>query len=104
MLLDNIVRNRAAILSPWQRYARQGNVYFGFHLAFMFVTSLSFLALAAGFLMINWPWINAERVPMGVEVIRLAIYLLVVLVLWLLATPVLYLVRSSRYRSPSNKR
>ena len=94
VLLDNIVRNRAALALPWQRYAHQGNVWFPVYVGFVAVSSLFFIAVGAGFLALNWSWINGERYPVGSEVLTLAICLVVLLVLWLIYAAVLFLVRS----------
>ena len=94
ILLDNIVRNRAALATPWRRYAHQGNVWFPVYVGLVVVSSIVFIAVGAGFLALNWSWIDAERYPAGPEVLNLAIYSLVSLALWLISVAVLFLVRS----------
>ncbi len=94
VFLDNIVRNRAALAVPWQRYAQQGNVWFLFHLGLM-VVSFLFLATAAGLLFfLNWGWMSTGRDPSGAEVTALVILLLVFGVLGLIGTAIVFLIRT----------
>lgn len=94
IFLDNIVRNRAAISSPWRRYAHQGNIWFLFHIGLILISSLFFLCAAGAFLALNWSWINAERDPDGNEAVILSCLLLVFFVLWIIYAAVMFLIRS----------
>lgn len=94
VFLDNIVRNRAALAEPWQRYAQQGNVWFLFHLGLMIV-SFVFVATAAGlFFFLNWGWMTSGRDPSGAEVTALALLLLVFGVLGLIGMVIVFLIRT----------
>jgi hypothetical protein len=94
MFLDNIVRNRAAIVVPWQRYARQGNTWFLVQLALSLLTILLFAAGTAVFLALSWTWITAERNPAGAELVSLGIFVVGFMVLWIIYASVTYLIRS----------
>ncbi len=94
ILLDNIVRNRAAIAWPWSRYARQGNIWFGFHLG-LILFSFFFFTLAFGsFLLLNWAWINAERDPTENEGLYLVMWSLVFVALLIIYKAISFLIRS----------
>ena len=94
VLLDNIVRNRAALAEPWQRYGQQGNVWFLFHLVLVVVTFL-FLATAGGvFLFLNWSWMSAGRDPAGVEMATIGVLALVFGVLGIIGMTILFLIRT----------
>ena len=94
VLLDNIVRNRAALGEPWQRYERQGNVWFLFHLVLV-VVSFLFLATAGGaFLFLNWSWMSAGRDPAGVEMATIGVLALVFGVLGIIGMAILFLIRT----------
>jgi hypothetical protein len=94
ILLDNIVRNRAALAEPWRRYAHQGNVWFPVHIGLTVASSLVFLALGGGFVALNWSWIDEARFPIGAEVLKVTVYLLVFLTVWTIYTTIIYLIRS----------
>ena len=94
VLLDNIVRNRAALAEPWQRYSQQGNVWFLFHLVLVVVAFL-FLATAGGvFLLLNWSWMSAGRDPAGTEAVTIGVLALVFGILGIIGTAVLFLIRT----------
>lgn len=94
VFLDNIVRNRAALAVPWQRYGRQGMVWFGFHLGLVALSFL-FLATAVGaFLFLNWTWISAGRDPGGTEIAMAVVVFLVFFVLGIIGMAILFLVHS----------
>ncbi|HEV3270678.1 MAG TPA: hypothetical protein VGZ93_00685 [Candidatus Methylacidiphilales bacterium] len=94
IFLDNIVRNRAAIALPWKKYARQGNIWFLFHLGLILLSSVFFLSAAGAFLAFNWSWINAERNPAGNEVAVLTSCLLIFFGLWIIYAAGMFLIRS----------
>jgi hypothetical protein len=94
MLLDNIVRNRAAVELPWHRYAHQGNVWFLFHIGLVLLSTVFFLFTAGVFFVLNWSWINAERNPAGNEIAVLTCFLLIFCGLWIIYSAVLFLIRS----------
>jgi hypothetical protein len=94
VFLDNIVRNRAALAAPWQRYGHQGNVWFLFHLGLVALTALFFATAAGVFLFLNWTWISAARDPAGTEAIVAGLALLVFGVLGLIGTAITFLIRS----------
>jgi hypothetical protein len=94
VFLDNIVRNRAALKAPWQRYARQGNIWFLFHIGLVVLTFLFAAAGAGAFLFLNWSWINAERDPTGMEIGTIAISSLVLFALGLVGLVIMFLIRS----------
>jgi len=94
IFLDNIVRNRAAIALPWQRYARQGNIWFLFHLGLILFSIVFFASASGAFLVLNWTWINAERGPAGNEVALLIVFLLILSCLWIVYAAVTFLIRS----------
>ena len=94
VFLDNIVRNRAALAGPWQRYSQQGNVWFLFHLGLM-VVSFLFLAMAGGaFFFLNWGWMSSGRDPSGIEVATLVVILLVFGVFGTIGTAIIFLIRT----------
>ena len=45
IFMDCVVRNRAAIVAPWKEYRREGNSFFLFSLAVMFLAMLIMVAL-----------------------------------------------------------
>jgi hypothetical protein len=94
MLLDNIVRNRAAISWPWRHYARQGNTWFLFNLGLVLVSLVLLAGSGAGFLGLNWTWINGERDPAGTEIGALIGGLLVFAALWIVYSAVVFVLRS----------
>lgn len=94
LFLDNVVRNRAAIAWPWRRYAREGNVWFVFQTCLGLVSMIIFLGLSAGFIALNWSWIDQERNPNGSEIAALVWVLLIVSSLWLVCGAILFLIRS----------
>jgi len=94
LLLDNIVRNRPAVSWPWHRYARQGNVWFLFHLGLTLLSVIFFLSSVGAFLALNWSWIQAERNPYGSEVAVLACLLLAIFFLWTVYAVVMFLIQS----------
>jgi hypothetical protein len=94
VFLDNIVRNRAALAVPWQRYARQGNIWFAFHMGLMVLTTLAVATTVGALLALNWSWISAERGPSGAEIGALILSALVIVVLGLIVAIVNFLIRS----------
>ncbi len=94
VFLDNIVRNRAALAWPWQRYAHQGNIWFVFHLGLILVSGLFFVAVGGLFVFLNWTWINAARDPAGGEIATLVLTILVSIAVGLVGAVILFLVRS----------
>src|SRR5205814_3468739 len=50
IFLDCVVKNRGAIVVPWREYRREGNSYFLFTLAVMFITIFIVAALALAIL------------------------------------------------------
>jgi len=94
MFLDNIVRNRPAISWPWHRYARQGNIWFLFHLGLVLFSVVFFAGTIGAFLVLNWSWINQERSPQGSELAMVIGLLLGISVLWILYAAVVFLVQS----------
>jgi hypothetical protein len=94
IFLDNIVRNRAAIAIPWRRYAHQGNIYFLFHLGLVLLSSFFYIVAVGTFLVLNWPWINAERNPAGNELKLIGVFLALLIILLIVYTAFLFLIRS----------
>ena len=94
MFLDNIVRNRAAIVAPWQRYAWQGNVWFLVHVG-LIALSMGLLVVAAGvFFALDWPWISAERIPSGAELTVLGIFVAALVMVWIVYAAAMFLIHS----------
>ncbi len=61
MFLDNLLQNRAEIVTPWKKFKRQGNSYFVWLLIFgLGVALLSLLIIGAGFA-IAWPDIRRSH-------------------------------------------
>lgn len=50
VFLDNVVRERPAIVEPWKRFARQGNSLFGWALLFWMAVIFAVLVIALPFL------------------------------------------------------
>ncbi len=94
VLLDNIVRNRAALAEPWRRYARQGNVWYLFHLALSLLSVLAIGATGALFVFLNWAWINAARDPAGGEIATVIAGVLVFLLVTLVVGIIQFLIRA----------
>ncbi len=94
VFLDNIVRNRAALAEPWQRYGREGNIWFAFHLGLVLLWSLCAAAAAGVFLFLNWGWIRSERNPGGAEIATLIVTTLVFFVLGIIGIAIHFLIRS----------
>ncbi len=83
MFLDNVLRNRAAVVSPWKRYRRAGNSHFGFQLMFSVAVIGTFVGLALAFIGLNRGGANlaldttAARVGLAVAVVGLLLVALV---------------------------
>jgi len=76
LFLDNLVRNRPAIAEPWRRYAREGNVWFLFHLVLTAVYWILLFGLLIVAVALNWSWIRPERDPNAGEIAILGCVLL----------------------------
>ncbi len=94
VFLDNIVRNRAALAWPWQRYAWAGNIWFLFHLGVVVVTAIAAAIAAAAFLYLNWTWISNERDPSAGEIGALVLSFSVLFILGLIGTTIKFLIDS----------
>jgi hypothetical protein len=94
MILDNIVRNRAAVSAPWHRYARQGNTWFLVQIG-LTVLSLVLVLLSGGvFLGLNWSWIQGERNPNGGDVAMIVLSSVLLGLCWIAYAAVLFLIHS----------
>lgn len=68
MFLDNIVRNRAAIVWPWHAYARRANSVFLFYLAYFAVTMVAIIPVIAAAIVAALPAFRHDRWPQGTEI------------------------------------
>jgi hypothetical protein len=68
LLLDNIVRNRAAITWPWQYYARQANSLFVFYLVVFAIALVVFIPILVVGVVMAIPLFEQDRWPMGGEI------------------------------------
>ncbi len=72
MFLDGVVRNRAAVVEPWNEFAREGNSLFLFSVCFGLVACVvAVLTVGAG-LALAWPDLRAEQFRSGALVALLA--------------------------------
>lgn len=94
VLLDNIVRNRGALAWPWQRYARQGNIWFLVQLGLVGVSCVLGVFTALAFFTVSWTWINAERSPNSSEIGMLIGVAVLVVAVWMVFAVVAFLLRS----------
>ncbi len=82
---DCIVRNRAAIVSPWREYRKEGNSYFGFILAVGFGSMIVFATVFVLFAALDLPgFIRGEPtliITIGLFVVLFLLLLLFVVVL-----------------------
>ena len=93
MFLDNIVRNRGAIVVPWRFYARQANSFFVVYLLFsLFFIALLLPILGVGVLMAI-PLFHQNRWPVGGEIVGFAALGVIYLGVSLTLTVVLFLFR-----------
>ena len=67
LLLDNIVRNRAAIAWPWRAYARPGNNLFVFILLWLLMIFAILVPLMIAFFFLVLPFVRQDRWPDGAE-------------------------------------
>jgi hypothetical protein len=72
MFLDGVVRNRAAVVEPWNEFARQGNSLFLFSVCFGLVACVVAVITVGAGLALAWPDIRAERFGSGALVALLA--------------------------------
>jgi hypothetical protein len=94
LFLDNIVRNRAAIAWPWQRYACEGNIWFLFDLGLKISTNILLVLSIGLFLLLGWAWISQERYPQGGELATIVIFLIAFILLWAIVGALIFIVRS----------
>lgn len=65
LLLDGVVRDRAAVSEPWSEYRREGNSLFGFNVAFRGLFGvLVLVAIACGFAL-AWEDLGRDRFETG---------------------------------------
>ncbi len=60
MLLDGVVRNRAAVVEPWKEFRPQANSLFGFRVLFALAVWVCILIVAGAALLIALPDIQAQ--------------------------------------------
>ncbi len=61
MFIDGIVRNRAAVVEPWQEFREQGNSYFLFLVAVMIAQTAFWLLLTSACIAFAWPSIQKQQ-------------------------------------------
>ena len=81
IFLDCVVKNRGAIVVPWREYRREGNSYFLFTLAVMFITIFIVAALALAIL-VPLGFFAGNRHPNGIGAVFVIAMILVGL-LWI---------------------
>jgi len=94
LLLDNIVRNRAAIGWPWQQYSRQANSLFWLYLLFMVISFVVFIPFLVVAVVMAIPLFQQERWPVGGEIVGFIVLLLLYLAFAFVFTFVLFIFRS----------
>jgi len=72
MFIDNVVRNRGAIVWPWKFYARQAVSVMLFHLLFVVIILAMILPILVGAVMVCLPLFQHNRWPEGGEIVILA--------------------------------
>ncbi len=68
MFLDNIVRNRGAVVWPWHYYARQANSLLGFYLLMLGISLAFILPIIAVAGVMAYPLMLHHRWPAGWEI------------------------------------
>jgi hypothetical protein len=61
MFIDNLVRNRGAVVAPWREYRQEGNSAFAFRFLFGLAVLAAFLLFLGGSLLIALTDIQAKR-------------------------------------------
>ena len=72
LLLDNVVRNRGAIVWPWKAYARAGNSLFRFYLCILLLSLVILIPFAIVGVMMAMPFFHQHRFPMAAEIFPFA--------------------------------
>src|SRR5262249_1882027 len=86
LFIDGIVRNRAAVVKPWQKYSREGNALFGFRLVLGLLTWAALLLITGLCLAVAWPDFSARHFRSAVALavmVGLALFLPTLLATWL---------------------
>lgn len=65
VFLDDVLRDRAAVVEPWKRFAREGNSLFLWRLAFAFVTFVVIGLLAVPWLLAILAWTRTGAFALG---------------------------------------
>jgi hypothetical protein len=93
LLLDNIVRNRAAIAWPWRAYARPGNNLFVFILLWLLLIFALLVPLGIAMFFLALPFFRQSRWPEGAEWMPLILIGLIYLVVMILLSVLFFLFR-----------
>jgi hypothetical protein len=103
MLIDGIVKNRAAIVEPWKEYKREGNSLFLFRIGLALIGLVLFIVLAAIPVLIAIPDMRAETfggaaiASIGIGAIFLLLFIIagvaINMFIWIFLIPTMYLRR-----------
>jgi hypothetical protein len=74
MFLDNVVRNRGAIVWPWSYYGRQANSLFLFFLLLFVVTVAVMIVLVGGAALVGVPLLIHKEWPSGGQIALFVIF------------------------------
>lgn len=61
MFIDNIARNRGAVIAPWKEYRKEGDSLFWFHFLFGLAVLAAILAVPVGAIFIALPDIQTQK-------------------------------------------
>jgi hypothetical protein len=93
MFLDNVVRNRSAIVWPWQFYARQAVSVMLFYLLMVVIILAMILPILVGTVVVCIPLFQHSRWPQGGEIVILAVLALLYLAVALVTGVILFVFR-----------
>ena len=93
LFLDNIVRNRGAVVEPWRVYRRHGNNLFCFYLLYVVVCLVVSAPLLVLGIVMGLPLYHQHRWPEGLEIPMFVALVLVYLSITIALSVVLFLFR-----------
>jgi hypothetical protein len=93
MFLDNVVRNRGAVVWPWHFYARQAVSVMLLYLLLMVVILAMILPIVVGVVVVCIPLFQQTRWPHGGEIVILAVLALLYLAVALVMAVIMFVFR-----------